>query len=52
MSSEKQYKCIEIKRQVESNPYVPKTEKEILKNLKKSREEDMFRAADDVIGMV
>ena len=28
----------EIKRQVESNPYAPMTEKEILEKLKKSRE--------------
>ena len=39
----------EIKRQVESNPYAPMTEKEILAKLKKSREEKMFRDADDVI---
>ena len=39
----------EIKRQVESNPYAPMTEKEILAKLKKSREKEMFRDADDVI---
>ena len=39
----------EIKRQVESNPYAPLTEKEILAKLKKSREKEMFRDADDVI---
>ena len=39
----------EIKRQVESNPYAPLTEKEILAKLKKSREEELFRDADDVI---
>ena len=39
----------EIKRQVESNPYAPMTEKEILAKLKKSREEGMSRNAEDVI---
>ena len=39
----------EIKRQVESNPYAPMTEKEILAKLKKSREQEMFKDADDVI---
>jgi len=39
----------EIKRQVESNPYAPMTEKEILAKLKKSREQETFRNADDVI---
>ena len=39
----------EIKRQVESNPYAPMTEKEVLAKLKKSREKEMFRDADDVI---
>ena len=39
----------EIKRQVESNPYAPMTEKEILAKRKKSREEKMFRDSDDVI---
>ena len=39
----------EIKRQVESNPYVPMTDKEIIVKLKKSREQEMFRNADDVI---
>jgi len=31
------------------NPYAPMTEKEILAKLKKSREQEMFRDADDVI---
>ena len=39
----------EIKRQVESNPYAPMTEKEILAKLEKSREQETFRNADDVI---
>jgi addiction module antitoxin, relB/dinJ family len=39
----------EIKRQVESNPYAPVTEKEMLAKLKKSREQEMFKDADDVI---
>lgn len=39
----------EIKRQVESNPYVPMTEKEMLAKLKKSREHGMFREADQVV---
>ena len=39
----------EIKRQVESNPYASITEKEIIAKLKKSREQEMFRNADDVI---
>ena len=39
----------EIKRQVESNPYAPMTEKEMLAKLKKSREQGKFRDADDVI---
>lgn len=39
----------EIKRQTETNPYVPLTEKEMLAKLKKSREQGMFRDADDVI---
>ena len=39
----------EIKRQVEANPYAPMTEKEMLAKLKKSREQGMFRDADDVI---
>ena len=39
----------EIKIQVESNPYVPMTDKEIIVKLKKSREQEMFRNADDVI---
>ena len=40
---------IEIKRQIETNPYAPMTEKELLTKLKKSREQGMFREADDVI---
>ena len=39
----------EIKRQVESNPYAPMTENEMLAKLKKSREQGMFREADCVI---
>lgn len=39
----------EIKRQAETNPYAPMTEKEMLAKLKKSREQGMFREADDVI---
>lgn len=39
----------EIKRQAETNPYVPMTEKEMLAKLKKSREQGIFRDADDVI---
>ena len=39
----------EIKRQVESNPYAPMTEKEILAKLEKSREQETFRNSDDVI---
>lgn len=39
----------EIKRQAEINPYAPMTEKEMLVKLKKSREQGMFRDADDVI---
>lgn len=39
----------EIKRQTETNPYAPMTEKEMLAKLKKSREQGMFRDADDVI---
>ncbi len=39
----------EIKRQVESNPYAPMTENEMLAKLKKSREQGMFREADSVI---
>ena len=38
-----------IKRQAETNPYAPITEKEMLAKLKKSREQGMFRDADDVI---
>ena len=39
----------EIKRQAETNPYAPMTEKEMLAKLKKSREQGKFRDADDVI---
>lgn len=39
----------EIKRQAETNPYAPMTEKEMLAKLKKSREQGMFRDAGDVI---
>ena len=39
----------EIKRQVETNPYVMMTEKEMLTKLKKSREQGNYRDADDVI---
>ena len=39
----------EIKRRTETNPYAPMTEKEMLAKLKKSREQGMFRDADDVI---
>lgn len=39
----------EIKRQTESNPYAPMTEKEMLTKLKKSREQGTFRDADQVI---
>ena len=39
----------EIKRQVESNPYAPMTENEMLAKLKKSREQGVFREADCVI---
>ena len=39
----------EIKRQAVSNPYAPMTEKELLEKLKKSREQEKFRDADDVI---
>ena len=39
----------EIKRQKESNPYAPMTEKEMLAKLKKSREQGTFREADQVI---
>lgn len=39
----------EIKRQAETNPYAPMTEKEMLAKLKKSREQGMFKDADDVI---
>lgn len=39
----------EIKRQAETNPYAPMTEKEMIAKLKKSREQGMFKDADDVI---
>ena len=39
----------EIKRQVESNPYAPMTENEMLAKLEKSREQGMFRDADLVV---
>ena len=39
----------EIKRQIESNPYIPLNEKELLEKLKRSREQKKFRDADDVI---
>ena len=39
----------EIKRQVESNPYAPMTENEMLAKLKKSREQGIFRDADLVV---
>ena len=39
----------EIKRQAETNPYAPMTEKEMLVKLKKSREQGLFRDADNVI---
>ena len=39
----------EIKRRAETNLYAPMTEKEMLAKLKKSREQGMFRDADDVI---
>ena len=39
----------EIKRQAETNPYAPMTEKEMLAKLKKSREQGKFADADDVI---
>ena len=39
----------EIKRQTESNPYAPMTEKEMLAKLEKSREQGRFRDADFVI---
>ena len=39
----------EVKKQMESNPSAPMTEKEILTKLKKSREQGMFREADHVI---
>ncbi|WP_455034355.1 type II toxin-antitoxin system RelB/DinJ family antitoxin [Lachnoanaerobaculum gingivalis] len=39
----------EIKRQIESNPYLPLNEEELLEKLKRSREQKKFRDADDVI---
>ena len=39
----------EIKRQIESNPYLPLNEEELLEKLKRSREQEKFRDADDVI---
>ena len=39
----------EIKRQAETNPYAPMTEKEMLAKLKKSREQGIFKDADRVI---
>ena len=39
----------EIKKQTESNPYVPMTETEILAKLARSREQRMFRDADLVV---
>ncbi len=39
----------EIKRAPEPNPYAPMSEKELLAKLEKSREEGMFRDADEVI---
>ncbi len=39
----------EIKRPVASNPYEPMTEKDMLAKLRKSREQGVFRDADQVI---
>jgi len=39
----------EIKRQAVSNPYAPMSEKDLLAKLKKSREQEKFRDADEVI---
>lgn len=39
----------EIKRQIESNPYLPLNEKELLEKLERSREQEKFRDTDDVI---
>ena len=39
----------EIKRQIESNPYAPMTEAEMLAKLEKSREQGMFRDAELVV---
>ena len=39
----------EIKKQTESNPYIPMTETEMLAKLARSREHGMFRDADLVV---
>lgn len=39
----------EIKRQMETNPYAPMTESELLRKLKTSREQGDFKDADLVI---
>lgn len=39
----------EIKRQLETNPYAPMTESELLRKLKNSREQGEFKDADLVI---
>ena len=39
----------EIKRQAVPYPYAPMSEKELLAKLKKSREQEKFRDADEVI---
>ena len=39
----------EIKRHIELNPYAPMTEKDLLAKLERSREQEKFRDADDVI---
>lgn len=39
----------EIKRQLETNPYAPMTESELLRKLNNSREQGEFRDADLVI---
>lgn len=39
----------EIKRQEATNPYAPMNEKEMFAKLNDSREQGMFRGADDVI---
>lgn len=38
-----------IKKQTEIDPYAPMVEEEILAKLKRSREKEIFRAAEDVI---